>query len=263
MKKLMFVAAFAALSTSAFAETYAYDIKLTYKASQIKAEKTKTYTVTVGQDNTGRKWYERCNWLDAAAFKTIDDESKENIAIGSFGFDPETGTSDYDNPIPGEKSLTFKYKASANGEYYLAPGTTKKSTRAAFDSIGADSTSDRKSMITMENIVTHYIGGATPEKAKKVIISGDIYATEFAGKFSGTGSVDKNGIITSVSGEIVGKVYNNNGERRGKCFEYDPLAGALVAADPFDVMATAASGTFTMKYSKKLSQMLESQMLDK
>lgn len=259
----MFVAALAALSTSAFAETYAYDIKLTYKASQPKAEKTKTYTVTVGQNMIEHKWYEECDGLDAIAFKYMDDVEKENIAIGLFGFDPESGTSRFDDPIPGEKSLTFTYKASANGEYYLAPSTTKKSTHAAFDWIGADSTSDRKSIVRMENIVTHYIGGATPEKAKKVIISGDIQAGEFAGKFSGTGSVDKNGMITSVSGQIVGKVFNNNGERRGKCFEYDPLAGALVAADPADVWATAASGTFTMKYSKKLSQRLESQMLDK
>lgn len=250
MKKLMFVAALAALSTSAFAEMYAYDLRMTYKSVQPKAEKTKTYTVTVGQNEAETKWYEYVDWIDAKGFKYADDESKESIAKRSFGFDPETGTSEFDFPIPGEKSFTFKYKASANGEYYFASGTERWKTFACFDSIGADRTSPVTG-VELTNIKTLYIGGATHEKAKKVLISGDIHTGHVFGKFSGTGTVDKNGMITSVSGTIVGDVMIV-GNRVGKGFKYDQSAGALVDAE--GLSSTPITGTFTMKYSKTLSK---------
>lgn len=277
MKKLMIVAAIAAMAGGAIADT-AYTFSATLKTTKGKSGKT-TATYYLGENADGAFWYDDAavvaltnNAANAAYFTTKKIGRKTVLALSSAAKKDNAWLSanivdlaaTYNEKSAGKWCETFK--VTEEGCYRVA-GTEKIKDVFVGDLCCAELTGVESSLVlsATDGLVQRF-GGLTYAKAKKA----EIVATvgddaDVALVLAGQGSIGKvldntdgetvsaEG-VTSLSGNIVGILPAPKCEY---CCSPDQDAVAFVCGTEDDgdpSLKTAAYGTFSIKYNAKATK---------
>ena len=277
MKKLMIAAALAAMIGGAFAEGYDFTASVKTTKGKYGSQKT-TYTVNLGVDDTGTYWWDGLGYADEkeakADVKKMTNDEKADFAWNALNFDGV----DTDYPIKeyyrGKWVWCYTFKFTETDEdCYRVPGSAKLKGIVWMD--GCCDTWEfltydfGTTIISDDTVFTHdllyRINGVSVGKANKVEASGTIGAASYDAQtigtfaYAGQGDYDvKNDYIKSISGNIVGILENPDCE---SCCDYDTEAVVFECEDDDDTITsyldtpngTAAFGTFSLKYNKKIS----------
>ena len=288
----MIAAAAAAMIGGAYAE--GYDFTATVKTTKGKEGSSKTtYRVGVGQDAIGGAyWWKDLGFpseKDAKNYvKKLSNEEKQDFAETYLGFVPGVflnypdvanktvdGTTDYNfqeyYKNRWQWCYTFKYTVK-DEDCYRVPTTAKlKGVVLMEECCGIWEFVEYDfgwTFLPDEEIfhpLLYRINGVSLSKANKVEVTGTFgdagigYVGDTIGTFAyaGQGAYDvKNGIISNISGNIVGVLENPDCE---ECCDDNQIAIVFECEDDEDWITvyqdqpngTAAFGTFSLKYNKK------------
>ena len=263
MKKLMIVAAVAAMAGAAVAEIdYVYDFTASVKSTGGKQGKdTKSsYKIALGRDAGGQWWWAAAGYAsDAEAkadFKKMDNDDK--LAFEDILWDSVTKESLFPEPAQnGKPCYTLKfYEITPAVCYRVAKSYKLKDTVVFVDCCGDTDVDAIDGMYTI-NLLNRF-GGMTYDKATKIEIDADVTG-DLEGsnggvdaRFAGQGTIDKkDGYIKSISGNIAG---SQAAPTCWECCDDDVDALAFECNGTEDkTLDTAIYGTWSMKYNKKAS----------
>ena len=283
MKKLMIVAAVAAMAGAAVAEEgavkeYVYDFTASVKSTGGKQGKdiTTTYTVNLGRDATGTWWWQTAGYSNSVVAKASvkaaekacnnakDWTELEDLA-DLMGFNYKTGkeaATDYNvKDQNGKWCTTFKFKVITPAVCYRVAKSYKLKDQVVGECCGDWEGVDTE--ISFADGFIQRFGSQAINKANKVEILAavagyDEKAFNYTADIAGQGTW-KDGIVDSVSGNIVGK---KDAPTCWECCEDDVDAFAFECdaeedADMDDTLDTALFGTFKLKYNKKATAELK------
>ena len=273
MKKLMIVAAVAAMAGAAVAEDvvdYVYDFTASVKSTGAKKGKTTktSYKVNVGRDDAGKWWWDAAGYASdveaKAAVKEMDDDEKAQLAE-DLGFDKATGETDFNvKNQKGKWCYSFTFKEITDALCYRVAKSYKLKDQVVF--VNGCCAPDAIEAVDADAFVFGYqrFGSQALAKATSIEafgnINGDIEGSNggvFA-EFAGQGKLAKDGSISTVSGNIIGL---QNPPSCWDCCDDDEDAVAFECdatedADADDALPTVLYGTWNMKYNKKASAAL-------
>lgn len=277
MKKLMIVAAAAAMVGGAFAEGYDFTASVKTTKGKYGSQKT-TYTVNLGVDGTGTYWWDGLGYANEkeakADVKKMTNDEKADFAWNALNFDGVDTDYPFKEYYRGKWVWCYTFKFFETDENcYRVPGSAKLKGVVWMD--GCCDTWEfltydfGTTIIDDDTVFTHdllyRINGVSVGKANKVEASGTIGAASYDAQtigtfaYAGQGDYDvKNNYIKSISGNIVGILENPDCE---SCCDYDTEAVVFECASDDDTITsyldtpngTAAFGTFSLKYNKKIS----------
>ena len=274
MKKLMIAAAAAAMISGAFAE--GYDFTASVKTTKGKYGKI-TYTVNVGTDETGTFWWDDLGYPTESAAKAdvkkMTNDEKADFAINDLDFDGAKTKYNYQEYYKNRWQWCYTFKYTVKDEdCYRVPTTAKlKGVVLMEECCGIWEFVEYDfgwTFLPDEEIfhpLLYRINGVSLSKANKVEVTGTFgdagigYVGDTIGTFAyaGQGAYDvKNGIISNISGNIVGVLENPDCE---ECCDDNQIAIVFECEDDEDWITvdqdqpngTAAFGTFSLKYNKK------------
>lgn len=277
MKKLMIVAAAAAMVGGAFAEGYDFTASVKTTKGKYGSQKT-TYTVNLGTNDQGEYWWDGLGYANEkeakADVKKMTNDEKADFAINTLNFDGVDTDYPFKEYYRGKWVWCYTFKFFETDENcYRVPGSAKLKGVVWMD--GCCDTWEfltydfGTTIIDDDTVFTHdllyRINGVSVGKANKVEASGTIGAASYDAQtigtfaYAGQGDYDvKNDYIKSISGNIVGILENPDCE---SCCDYDTEAVVFECEDDTDTITsyldtpngTAAFGTFSLKYNKKIS----------
>ena len=277
MKKLMIVAAAAAMVGGAFAEGYDFTASVKTTKGKYGSQKT-TYTVNLGVDASGTYWWDGLGYANEkeakADVKKMTNDEKADFAYNALNFDGVDTDYPFKEYYRGKWVWCYTFKFFETDENcYRVPGSAKLKGVVWMD--GCCDTWEfltydfGTTIIDDDTVFTHdllyRINGVSVGKANKVEASGTIGAASYDAQtigtfaYAGQGDYDvKNDYIKSISGNIVGILENPDCE---SCCDYDTEAVVFECEDDTDTITsyldtpngTAAFGTFSLKYNKKIS----------
>jgi hypothetical protein len=278
MKKLMVIAAAAAMVGGAFAAGYDFTASVKTTKGKYGSQKT-TYTVNLGLDDNGEYWWDSLGFADEKAakdaVKKMTNDEKADFAWNYVGFDGTATDFNVQEVYKGRKvwCYTFKFSETAEDCYRVAGSAKLKGVITAdccglwefaeYDFGKTVLANDDEGTSEIANGLLYRFGGVSLAKANKVEVAGTLGDVAFDGltigtfAFAGQGAFDvKNDLVKNVSGNIVGVLDNPDCE---SCCDYDDVATVYECADEDDTLTsyledpngTAAFGTFSIKYNKK------------
>lgn len=277
MKKLMIAAALAAMIGGAFAEGYDFTASVKTTKGKYGSQKT-TYTVNLGVDDTGTYWWDGLGYANEkeakADIKKMTNDEKAEFAKTALNFDGVDTAYPFKEYYRGKWVWCYTFKFSETDEdCYRVPGSAKLKGIVWMD--GCCDTWEfltydfGTTIISDDTVFTHdllyRINGVSVGKANKVEASGTIGAASYDAQtigtfaYAGQGDYDvKNDYIKRISGNIVGILENPDCE---SCCDYDTEAVVFECESDDDTITsyldtpngTAAFGTFSLKYNKKIS----------
>lgn len=277
MKKLMFIAALAAVVGSASAATIidryngsVFDFNATIKSVGMANSKQVTYKVSVCRNESGHGWWEKLgcdNAKDAMkAFNAMDNFEKFDFVQEDLGYRGVAASDPYDNDYryfddpKTDKFTTLSIKFY--GLAYTVAKTYKLKEQVLIQYEDPSFAHTQVSILDNEELMLFIddccvIGGSTYQTSKQKPIVGmltdgvnDLY-------IAGMGSLDAQKYLTSVSGSIAGKMDPAiAGGYAGSVFVYD--AGITYTMGN----AFPAYGTFTLKYNKKATQKYQDELAE-